>query len=246
MGFGSHQAPGQQQSAGALQPRRASLKKQTSRRGLSAFYASKSQSFNCMRDLDNPFCQSTAVMLAKPSSPPSPGCWPSIAEDMCELHTSMTAYQQQQLDEYGDGASPRTAVSAPGSPQHSLMRHSWPGSPAAEDCMADTWMLRGSPSLHQPHHLAEALAAPMPILPTMRCASLGPSLSSSSDGGRSSSVDACEVSLDTTVHDACCFPQLLQEPTDGLCEAMRCKASLAARPAHPVVLLPIAAAFDSL
>lgn len=239
MGFGSQQAPGSQQSAGggALHPRRSSLKKQTSRRGLSAFYASKSQSFNCMRDLDNPFCQSVAVMLAKPS-PPSPG-WPSIAEDMCELHTSLTAYQQQQqLDEY---ASPRTAVSAPGSPQHSLMRHSWPGSPAA-DCMADVW-LRASPSL-APHHVAEALpgpAVPVPILPSMRSGSLGPSLSgSSSDSGGRSSMDACEVSLDTTVHDACCFPQL-QHPTDGLCEAMRAKASLSARPAHSM-----AAAFGSL
>lgn len=231
MGFGSQQAPGQQSAGGgALHPRRSSLKKQTSRRGLSAFYASKSQSFNCMRDLDNPFCQSVAVMLAKPS-PPSPS-WPSIAEDMCELHTSLTAYQQQQqLDVYDGcgGASPRTAVSAPGSPQHSLMRHSWPGSPAA-DCMAEA---------------LPGLAAPMPILPSMRSGSLGPSLSSSSssDGGRSS-MDACEVSLDTTVHDACCFPQL-QHATDGLCEAMRAKASLSARPAHSMAAA-MAAAFGSL
>jgi hypothetical protein len=233
----------------SLKPLRQSLKQQSSmsarkRRGLSAFYSSKSQSFNCIRDLEaNPFCHS-ALALAKPQ----PSSWQqpfgSIQEDMCELHNA-----HQQLD-----CLPTRAVSEPGSPQaqHDLLRHSWPGSQADEsfDSIAPAWLSShvpeqsGHEQLHQPEDLSglgmasSFGAGSIAILQGSRSASLGPSLSSSDSDD--SSMDACDTSVDVT-GGACCSAQP-QQPTDSLCDALRA-ASLAV-PRHSVQL-PMAA-FGSL
>jgi hypothetical protein len=233
----------------SLKPLRQSLKQQSGtsarkRRGLSAFYSSKSQSFNCIRDLQaNPFCQS-ALVLAKPQ----PSSWKqpfgSIQEDMCELHTP-----QQQLE-----CMPTRAVSEPGSPQaqHDLVRHSWPGGQANEsfDSMAPAWLsshlpaLSGCEQLHQPEGLSGLGMASsfhvgsISFLQGSRSASLGPSLSSSDSDV--SSMDASETSADVT-GGACCFAEP-QQSTDSLCDALRA-ASLAV-PRHSVQL-PMAA-FGSL
>lgn len=236
-----------------LRPRKELFKSQSStsrkRRGLSKYYVSRSQSFNCIRDLQsNPFCQS-AVVLAK-VQPSWQQPFSSIQEDMCELNST-----QQQLD---FPSSPR-AVSEPASPQahHSLVRHSWPGSPTDDqfEPMAGAWLSSSTagPEQHeQLQHQAQVPAAlgtvssvpgcagPIAILPSIRCDSLGPSLSSSDSSA--SSMDACDPSMDIS-GDGCCSLHM-QQPTDSLCEALRAQASLAARPKH-TVLLPMVA-FGSL
>lgn len=234
----------------SLKPLKQSLKQHSStsarkRRGLSAFYSSKSQSFNCIRDLQaNPFCQS-ALVLAKPQPSSWQQSFGSIQEDMCELNTA-----HQQLD-----CLPNRAASEPGSPQaqHELLRHSWPGSQADEsfDSIEPAcWLSSHVPAqaehkqLHQPEGfsgfgMASSFGAgSIPILQGSRSASLGPSLSSSDSDD--SSMDACGTSLDVT-GGACCSVQP-QQPTDSLCDALRA-ASLAV-PRHSM-LLPMAS-FGSL
>lgn len=227
------------------------LKRQTlkKRRGLSSFYSSKSQSFNCILDLQsNPFCQSTLV-LAKVAHTPASWEQPygSIQEER------MWEQQGDPLSMHPDGC-----VSEPGSPRahHSLARHSWPGSSDADECeescsppLAPSWDSTPPEECHPMQHLQQQpqgmFAPPIGLhgsiggegitLAGSRCCSLGPSLSGSSDG---SMYASCDTSFEAMGDAYCC----LQQPEDGLCEALKA-ASLAAAQHNPhaAALLPLAA-----
>lgn len=227
------------------------------RRGLSAFYSSKSQSFNCMRDLqNNPFCQSTCLLLAKQPPPTQLGPFSSIQEELC-----CDLIEQQpagSLSTHPDGS-----MSEPGSPQprHGLLsRHSWPGSSSPElqdheEAVAVAAVPFAPPlpsSWHgyimAPQHSAapQLVLHPSSASVDSRCGSpwLGPALSSSSDGSMGS-MDACDASFEGMADAYCCLQQQQhqeQPPTDSLCEALKAATLTARRTAHQAAaMLPLAA-----
>jgi hypothetical protein len=220
----------------AIGLKRQSLKATSARkrRGLSAFYATKSQSFNCMRDLQkNPFCKS-AVVLGKPAQQ---SAWQhpfgSIPEDLCELHNPQP---DCQLFGHADGS-----VSEPGSPAaQPLARHSWSGSPGEEPLggVADGWLSSQCAAPFEEQQLCgfdgASMHSVLPVMGDSSWGSRGHSLSSSDS--HLSSMDACDTSLEVT-QDASCFPQ---QPTVGLCDALRA-TSLAVQPKQATDFLHLAA-----
>jgi hypothetical protein len=221
----------------AIGLKRQSLKATSARkrRGLSAFYATKSQSFNCMRDLqNNPFCKS-AVVLGKPAQQ---SAWQqpfgSIPEDMCELHN---AQPDCQLLLHADGC-----VSEPGSPAaQPLARHSWPGSPGEVPLdVADGWLPSQCTGTFEEQQLllpsgfdGTSTHSILPVLEDSRWGSRGRSLSSSDS--HVSSMDACDTSFEVT-EDACCGLQQ-QPPTEGLCNALRATSLAVQQPKPATVFL---------
>lgn len=224
----------------AIGLKRQSLKATSARkrRGLSAFYATKSQSFNCMRDLqNNPFCKS-AVVLGKPAQQ---SAWQhpfgSIPEDMCQLHN---AQPDCQLFVHADGS-----VSEPGSPAaQPLARHSWSGSPGEVplDGVADGWLSSECAATCEEQQLLLPSgfddASTHSVLPVMGDSSWGSrGRSVSSSDSHVSSMDACDTSLEVT-EDACCFPQ---QPTVGLCDALRATSLAVQQPKQATDFLHLAA-----
>ena len=233
-------------------PLKQSSSSRSRRRGLSAFYSSKSQSFNCMRDLQsNPFCQSTCLLGKSP-----PTDFSSIQEELC-----CDLIEQQQGD--SPSTHPNGSMSEPGSPQphHGLLaRHSWPSSGSSELEAGAPFAPPMPSSWHECAMASEAQGAALQQLQLgvlgpqdgsggdSRCNSpwLGPTLSSSSDGSMGS-MEACDASFEGTGHAFCCLQQHQQPPTDSLCEALKAASLAAPRAAHhAAAMLPLAASYGFL
>ena len=228
-----------------LAPRRQALKSNARRKGLSAFYASKSQSFNCISDLQrNPFSQSAVVLGKRSMSQAWQQPFGSIQEDMCDCDCV---------------ESPRHSVSAPGSPFARAAFAHWSDSTSLAGCChphaAECWAGSSNGKLHSLQHSTEQPYSDQGPLAHMCAASSGciteggslPSLSSlgpfdslshtlsgSSDGG---SVDTCDDAAEVT-GDACC--DLLEQPTEGLCSALKAATLAAQQPKQAVQLLHVA------
>lgn len=213
-----------------LKPQRASLK----RRGLSKFYANKSQSFNCMADLNLAsafFGSQSTLVLAKPLalSPSWQQPFSSVMEEQWEAPCSQQ--QQQQTHELP------CSHSAPGSPLHHR---------EAEGGLMDAFGTSNHSIFH--HHASTPfdggsnsrsfLQAGSLSLSSSGSARTSTSMDSSSYGaGGTSSLDADDGGFDSgggvdgAGGGAVCSDLCLQEPTDELCGALQA-TSLATDPHH--------------